>query len=327
MIRLFRATDLPSTISWISLIILLRGSVYFLNLTAPSIQGGIAYSWIQPFISNQIAAICCGIVLVNIQVFFLIQFFNRNKFTRLNTSIVALFYVLLSAIIPEFQYCPPILISATFIIPAFDILFSTYRNFSPAEKLWNAGLLIGIAGLFHPPSILLLGAAIAALVSFRAFNLQELLITFTGGLLPYFLAFVGHFWFEKLSVLINAQFRSDQDWFDFEYWTQTSTLIQAGVLIVILVLVVLRTPKLYSHTNARTRVNLGATYLILGFIVASSMWANGWHLQHFFLLCFPIAVFLTQDVLGQKNRGWGNLLIILMFLVLIFTHTQHIFTL
>jgi Family of unknown function (DUF6427) len=97
------------------------------------------------------------------------------------------------------QLTPPLLALLPMLL-ALHLLAGTYRMDTAFASVFNAGLLISIAGLIYLPAVLFLLFAFAALVLLRPFIWREWIILLFGFLLPWIYTAAWFFWNDTLQV-------------------------------------------------------------------------------------------------------------------------------
>ncbi len=113
--------------------------------------------------------------------FFLFSFISKKWLTSSDKDFGILFYVLLSSLF----YVPTenngALISSFLIYLALIQIFNLKNKELSAKKLlFNAGLIIGLASVFYPLSILFLGVVLVAVFTFNHIYWRSIIIPFVG---------------------------------------------------------------------------------------------------------------------------------------------------
>jgi len=167
VLKLFRNSSPFSVI----ILLLLTIGIKFQALTHPQLpeaaEAAFLWKWILQFLAEIWGNSATAFTLVAlITVFFQGLLLNRiADFGRLyhqNSLLPAATYILLSSIIPEFNYCSAPLIANWLVIVALYQMFSTQGKEEVRRQLFNIGFLISLAALIYfPYAVLLLGVIIA----------------------------------------------------------------------------------------------------------------------------------------------------------------------
>ncbi len=125
---------------------------------------------------------------------------NEYRMTARSTFLPGMAYMLITSLLPEWSFLSAPLIAATFIIWAFAKLFQLYNNEYANTKIYNIGLLLGIASLFYFPSLLFIACIIIGLLILRSFRLNEIFLLLIGATTPYYFYAVYLFLVDKLTI-------------------------------------------------------------------------------------------------------------------------------
>jgi hypothetical protein len=111
---------------------------------------------------------------------------NEYRLTNHQTFLPAMAYMLITSLLPEWSYMSAVLLSNTFIILMFIILFGLYNASSGNGKIYNIGLLAGVASYLFFPSVFFSISIMLGLVILRPFRLNEIFLLLMGALTPYY---------------------------------------------------------------------------------------------------------------------------------------------
>ncbi len=137
-------------------------------------------------------------------IFFQALLFNiillQYKAYNQNTYVPAAIYAILMMGIPDMAVLTPHLMSLTFILLAFDLVF---RHIEGRRKqdwiVLQIGIYLAIASLFYPLNYLLLLSIVLAFIFYTNTLLRRYLLLFVGFFLPYLLIWLKYFWFNQES--------------------------------------------------------------------------------------------------------------------------------
>lgn len=130
-----------------------------------------------------------AVLMIALQGLYLNAIANRQKLFNKNTYIVAFVYISICSIYPSFTaFRPPLLVN-WILIMVFDIILQLAQTQKPRKMVYNAGFLIGIAGLLMFPAIGYIVVFLFSLSILRNFNPGEWIVALLGLVTPlYFTA-------------------------------------------------------------------------------------------------------------------------------------------
>lgn len=241
MLAFFRTNQVYYNILLIFYILLLRFSVFIAPFEwQPSGQGLLSELIYAAIGSQQLISHVTAMLLLLIQGFVVNLLVLDGRLANESNQFPGLFFVLAACIIPDFLYLSPVLIGNTFFLIALAEMMSTYKNPACSDRIFNAGLLTGVASLCYFPFLFFAIVLLAALAILRTLNLQEILVIFTGLLLPYFLTGIYFFWFDRLDYFLDVQFNRNLGFFSYSNrlngWSDyLKIFVFAGMIVFVLV--------------------------------------------------------------------------------------------
>jgi hypothetical protein len=138
--------------------------------------------------------------LLYIQALQLIYLMNEYRMTSRQNYLAGMAYLLITSLLPEWNYLSAALISTTLVIWAFIKLFDLYNVEKGAGKIFNIGLMIGLSSFFYFPSVFFALSILIGLLVLRPFRLNELFLMVTGILTPYYFFAVYLFLTDRLTL-------------------------------------------------------------------------------------------------------------------------------
>jgi hypothetical protein len=145
----------------------------FINALSPS-RGGILLASLIAFFLLYVQALMVNYLI------------NEYRLTTRQTFLPAMAYMLITSLLPEWSYMSAVLLSNTFIILMFIILFRLYNANGGNGKIYNIGLLAGLASYIFFPSLFFSISIILGLMILRPFRINEIFLLFIGALTPYY---------------------------------------------------------------------------------------------------------------------------------------------
>lgn len=232
---------------------------------------------------------------------------NNQKLFSSPNYLLALAYLIITSIVPEWNVLSPVLIINTIMVIAWPRMVGLYNHPKPKTVLFNIGFGFGITSFFYFPSAYLLLLLIAALLLFRPFHLTEWVVAVLGILTPYYFLLVYLFvWdhMEILNVVIPRQMlRLPTVNFDWKFWVEFSLIIFP--LIIGLILSARYSTRMLVQT--RKSWNFMIFYLVIAlFIPFINSFAG---LTHWILAVVPVSLFFAAFYYYPKKKSFPELIL------------------
>jgi hypothetical protein len=125
---------------------------------------------------------------------------NEYRMITKPTFLPGMAYLLITSLLPEWSYLSASLVANTFIIWAFIKLFELYNLPAANSKIFNIGLLLGLASFFFFPSLFFAICLLFGIMIMRPFRLNELVLLLFGIAAPYYFYAVFLFLNDRLSI-------------------------------------------------------------------------------------------------------------------------------
>lgn len=138
--------------------------------TAPNVtNAGWAYDFIARWTyGHALATYIASCLLVFSQALIVNWLINQTRITGERTWLPSMMYVVMAAMIPDFQHLGPQLISVVFLLFSLRRVFQTSRSHDATGIIFDAGFWIAAGALFYPPLIWLGLPVYAGVNSLRA---------------------------------------------------------------------------------------------------------------------------------------------------------------
>jgi len=260
-----------------------------------------------------------SVLAVVLQALFLTYVINKQSVLKESSHLPALMYVVLMSCFPEQLSFNPLLLANFFIIFFLNSLFSFYRADSASFHVFDAGVFIGIAGLFYWPSLFLFPLTWAALVLLRPFQWKEWVVSLLGVALPFIVFAIGLFWFDMLSV---NSIRSILEPF---YQMHFSAVYKSTYIILFAILVGLSIASLIkffqdmsTFAKLRTRKFLVLFVWFFLFAAISYLVSVKRTMISLSFLAIPLSVMYSNYFLTMKKQWLAELLFLLLLAAVIY---------
>ena len=231
---------------------------------------------------------------------------NDQKLFSSPNYLLALSYLVVTSVVPEWNVLSPALIINTILVWAWPRMVGLYNHPKPKTILFNIGFGFGICSFFYFPSVYLLLLLIVALILFRPFYLTEWLVAILGILTPFYFLLVYFFVWDRwhmVEAVVPAQYlRLPDVLFDWQFWVTFS-------LVVFPLVIGLLMSSRYSSrllVQIRKSWNFMIFYLIIALFIPFVNSFQG--LTHWILAVVPISLFQAAFYFYPKNKRFPELI-------------------
>ncbi|MCX8019282.1 MAG: hypothetical protein N2747_02160 [Chitinophagaceae bacterium] len=121
---------------------------------------------------------------------------QQKMMPRLN-FLPAMAYLMITSLVPEWNYFSAAMISVFFIILTFRYLLQTNPSVFSPGKMYNMGFIMGVGSFFYSPLLLCMPWVFLSLAYLRPLRLKEWLVCLSGWLTPYYFTLVYQFVFDS----------------------------------------------------------------------------------------------------------------------------------
>lgn len=240
MIRFFSGNNPLNLFVLLFLGILLK-MPFFMEPVTPvaQVSDGFLYrqilSWLQqPGSYFPVLYPIIAYLLLFIQAVTLNGFVNDQKLFPTANFLIALAYLLLSSLVPEWNTLSPGIIINTIMVAVLPSMISLYHSRNVKGLLFNTGFGFGIASFIYFPSIYFIFLLIAALALFRPIQLTEWLVTLIGVLTPFYFLFVYFFvwdqWQRVYEIVPVHQLSLPAGYGHWSFWVMLGLLLLPALI-------------------------------------------------------------------------------------------------
>jgi Family of unknown function (DUF6427) len=165
----------------------------FMSIHVPLLAGeeGVFYKGLIKFLkpaanSNPLIFPMLAFGLLFVQSLLLNQFINNQRMTNRPTWFPAMAYMLITSLLPEWNYFSAPLIVNTILLYILTALFKTYNQGDVKGRVFNIGLALGVASFFFFPALTFIIWVFLALMVMRPFRLNEWMLCLVGITTPFY---------------------------------------------------------------------------------------------------------------------------------------------
>ena len=135
---------------------------------------------------NALLGAALAFVLLYIQALMLNYFMNEFRMITKPTYLPAMAYLLLTSLLPEWNFLSSPLVATTFILWAIIKLFRLYNVQVARGPVFNIGLLLGISSYIYFPAAAFLVCFLMGMMILKPFRFNEVVLFLLGCLTPYY---------------------------------------------------------------------------------------------------------------------------------------------
>jgi hypothetical protein len=125
---------------------------------------------------------------------------NEYRLINRQTYLPAMAYMLVTSLLPEWNYLSSPLVANTFIIWGFILLFRLYNTSNARPQVYNIGLIAGISSYLFFPSAAFVVCILLGLMILKPFRLNEIALFILGWTTPYYFHAIYLFLTDQLSI-------------------------------------------------------------------------------------------------------------------------------
>jgi len=174
--------------------------LYPKNISANEMDGRL-YQWLISLLPPVNGLICAAIsfALLYVQALMINYLLNEYRLMPRQNYLPAMAYLLITSLLPEWNYLSSQLVANIFIIWIFIHLFRLYNANNAKAQVYNIGLLLGIASYIYFPSSAFIICILLGLMILKPFRFNEVILFLLGCLTPYYFHAIYLFLFSKLN--------------------------------------------------------------------------------------------------------------------------------
>ena len=305
MIKLF-SKNIVFVLALLPLIILTNILLEIYYPTFTSTQDYITNLWginfnEVPVVIDKLIVICfltTNAVLINFT-------FNQHDFFERSTYLPSLIYVLLATLFPFSTSINGELFAQTFMILSINQLFKITKQMEDIRSnVFNASILIGIAGTFNPIYIYFLLVVFIFLIRLRPFVFREYLLAVLGIIIPFMFLWFFNQTFYKSLIFFDATL-------NFEKLDPIIVLVPNIITLLLLLIayrfILIRFTK--SSIRFKRLMNIVLLILLLTISINGLLFSIFETYYYFSIGIFILAVLLPYSYLDAKLKIFSVVLI------------------
>ena len=156
--------------------------------TVATINDGKLYHWLIASLpkDQDVLYSIIAFVLLYVQALMINYLVSEYRMITRPNYLPGMAYMLITSLLPEWNYLSAPLIANTFIIWMFIYLFKLYNAANAKGHIYNIGLIAGINSYIYFPSMVFVVCIMLGLMILKPFRLNEIILFLLGCTTPYY---------------------------------------------------------------------------------------------------------------------------------------------
>jgi len=254
-----------------------------------------------------------GFFLVLGSAFLLNWLITGQEIVAKNSSLTALFFVILMSYQPLFLTIHPVNLSVFIFLLILKQLYESYNRPDSLELIYAAGFFVSVGSFFYFPFILFYAFILMSFIVFRSTSWRDWMSSFIGLLTPYLFLAVYYFFFNKLELKLYEYGRFFKGPFHILLNNDRIFLIYSISLILGLITGFFNNlTHLQEKTIEIRKKNILLFWFTL-FIICSFPFAGNFQTFHLLFFVIIVATFIPSYLLQRKKTFLAELMCLLFF--------------
>lgn len=294
MLSFFRTNQLFLNVLLLIYLAIMRASTFIHPAGSAPLDHGILTNWVYSvFTPLSISSSILAFLLIFVQATLINLTIARFRVATDVSLLPGVFYCLFTSLMPDFLPLSSILLGNTFLILALYNLFDTFKNNFVAARIFDAGLWLGVASLFHFSYIFLVFWGIIGLSILRGIRMKEFSMFFIGLIVPIFLFSVYCFWSNNLSAL-GDHFTKNIGIISIFRHNTSDIYVKIGITSLLLVLTLLASSQFFSRRNMAAQKYISMLYWLMLICGLTTFIQPGIDLNQLLIISVPISILLSM---------------------------------
>ncbi len=280
------------------------------------------FDLILPFLQEQaLAAVLIAFVLVMLQVFFITHLAASKVLENRFSALTGLIFLLLISSRPYMLAPQPALFAGVFLIPAFNKILNAYPEKDIVPRVFNTGVLTGVAGLLYFPAWTFFVLLLASLFIYYIVSLRTVLAAATGFIMPVVFLFIAMWVTDQHEHALHAYTEYQTTWMDISITYSSfdriyTYLFALLALISYLTIRLLHIPAKAIRIRKRMKtINAALLVALLSYLVAGEYLL----INHAYPV-IPLSLLLAVFFEGQRRKKLAEVLFLSLAVVLAAGH-------
>lgn len=294
MLSFFRTNQLFLNVLLLIYLAIMRASTFIHPAGSVPLDHGIMTNWVYSvFTPLSMSSSILAFLLIFVQATLINLTIARFRVATDVSLLPGVFYCLFTSLMPDFLPLSSILLGNTFLILALYNLFDTFKNNFVAGRIFDAGLWLGVASLFHFSYIFLVFWGIIGLSILRGIRFKEFSMFFIGLIVPIFLFSVYCFWSNNLPAL-GEHFTENIGIISVIRHNTSDIYVKIGITSLLLALTLVASSQFFSRRNMAAQKYISMLYWLMLICGLTTLIQPGIDLNQLLIISVPISILLSM---------------------------------
>jgi hypothetical protein len=294
MLTFFRTNQQYLNVLLLFYLAVLRASTFIHQSSVPPQGHGILSHWLFASVSPlTIGGAILAFFVVFVQAWLINVTVARYRVATDVSLLPGVFYCLITSLMPDFLPLSSIMLANTFLILMIYNLYDASKNNYVAGSIFDAGLWLGVASLFHFPYIFLVFWGIVGLGILRGMRFKEFFMLLIGIAVPIFLQGVYCFWIDNMPDLID-HFTQNVGLVNFMRYHTPTVYVKLGIMGLLLMLTIMASAQFFSRRNMTAQKYISMLYWLILICSITIFTQKSVDLNQLLVLSVPLGILLSM---------------------------------
>lgn len=303
------ATIVSTLIIWGKTIYFPQPLIYFHNYEMP------LFALVVELLNGQaLLSVLVAIAFTLLSAFYLIFLNTRHIIIKQRSYLPALLFIIIASIFAPLQAINPAMLAAPFLVFSTNYLFGIYEGKNSLDRLFRAGLLLGIGSLFYLPFVIFLLFSFIGIIILGNANIRQWFSLLFGFMAPWAFTFTYYFLrfdtVESLVEIILSTFVTTPASYEINlcFIIFYSFIGLLGIVASLFLIQSLSTQKISVRKFYALLV--WAILIAIGVILLTGFSS----IEMIYVVAFPSAIIIANYFSTARNRFWPKFLFTILLL-------------
>jgi len=282
----------------------------------------VLYNWLA---QNQFMRVFIPFILLLIQAVFILKINREYILVQRQNYLPTLVFIIIASSFIELQRINPGIFANLFIILMLDQVFASYKKRYVLNKLFMAGLFVGIASMFYSFAIVYLIIIWISLFLLRSINIREWFVPVLGVIFPFLFLIAIYYIHDGLTVIgLKETIKTNVT----THVSITHYQIPYYIFYAILGLFIIFGSFSIIKKFPGRKIYIRKFYEILWWMFALPLLMlllmNQTYGEMIYFIAVPITFLIADYVNSIKNRTFGNVMFLFLLGSLVYIWVSHI---
>ncbi|MGM0497030.1 MAG: DUF6427 family protein [Bacteroidota bacterium] len=282
----------------------------------------LLYNWLA---QKQFLRVFVPYILILIQAVYILKINREYILVQRQNYLPSLIFIIITGSFIELQRINPGIFANLFIILMLNQVFSSYRKRYVLNRLFMAGIFVGIAGMFYSFAIVYLVIIWISLFLLRSIDLREWFVPVLGVIFPFLFLFSVYYIHDELTITglietIKANIKAPVSITHY----QTPYYIFYAILGLFVIFGSFSIIKRFPGRKIYIRKFFEILWWMFVGPVLMLIFMSQIYGEIIYFIAVPITYLIADYVNSIKNRTFGNVMILLLLASLVYVWVSHV---